>query len=237
VDRHPSINLVETAPADEEVEQYGRRLGNTPLKNVTARSPYIQKHINRGGGIVTRRVVVAGLFGGVVIMVWMILVNGILGFNSRINMKRLSNERAVYEILKNDITEPGKYVCNPEGTPSGYPPNEPVFSILYGGMGHEAAGQNMLIQLPFFFIVPVVAAWMLSVTSKTVLASFPRKLAFIACIGLLFGVWGHLGNFGIGGYPLADTIALMVHDIVLWALVGLVLAWRMRPETETITQS
>jgi hypothetical protein len=104
-------------------------------------------------------------------------------------------------------------------------------------MGHEAAGRNMLIQLPFFFIVPVVAAWMLSVTSKKTLASPLRKVAFVACIGLLFGVWGHLGNFGIGGYPLESTIALMVHDIILWTLVGLVLAWRIRPEMETSPQT
>jgi hypothetical protein len=185
---------------------------------------------------VAKRVIVAGLLGGVVIMVWMILVNGILGFNSRINMKRLSDERAVYEILKNNITEPGRYVCNPEGTPTGYPPDEPVFSILYGGMGHEAAGRNMLIQLPFFFIAPMVAAWMLSATLKKTVESPLRRTAFVACIGLLLGVWGHLGNYGIGGYPLESTIALMVHDIVLWALVGLVLAWRIRPEADSIAQ-
>jgi hypothetical protein len=169
-------------------------------------------------------------------MIWMILVNGILGFNSRINMKRIPDERAVYETLKNNITEPGRYVCNPEVTSEGFPGGEPVYSVLYGGMGHEAAGRNMLIQLPFFFIVPIVAAWMLSSASRETLASAPRKVAFVACIGLLFGVWGHLGNFGIGGYPLENTIALMVHDIVLWALVGLVLAWRIRPGADSSAQ-
>jgi len=185
---------------------------------------------------VAKKVIVAGVLGGLVMMVWMILVNGILGFNSRINMKRIADERGVYETLKNNISEPGRYLCNPEGTPTGYPPNEPVFSILYGGMGHEAAGRNMLIQLPFFFIAPIVAAWMLSVTSKRTLASLPRKVAFVACIGLLLGVWGHLGNYGIGGYPLDSTIALMAHDIVLWGLVGLVLAWRLRPEAAAEAQ-
>jgi hypothetical protein len=181
---------------------------------------------------VAKKVIVAGLLGGLVMMVWMIVVNGILGFNSRINMKRIADERVVYETLKNNITEPGRYVCNPEVTSEGFPAGEPVFSILYGGMGHEAAGRNMLIQLPVFFIAPIIAAWLLSVTSKKTLASLPIKVAFVACIGLLLGVWGHLGNHGIGGYPLESTIALMAHDIILWALVGLVLAWRLRPATD-----
>lgn len=212
--------------------QYTHRPGAIPRENETGGSSYSLETLNLGGDIVAKRVVVAGVLGGVVIMVWMILVNGILGFNSRINMKRIAEERTVYETLKNNIIEPGRYVCNPEGTPSGFPPYEPVFSILYGGMGHEAAGRNMLIQLPFFFIAPMVAAWMLSVTSKKTLASLPRKVAFVACVGVLLGVWGHLGNYGIGGYPLESTIALTAHDIILWALVGLVLAWRIQPETE-----
>jgi hypothetical protein len=193
--------------------------------------------MNLGGEVVAKKVIVAGVLGGLVMMVWMILVNGILGFNSRINMKRIADERVVFETLKHNITEPGRYVCNPEVTSEGFPGGEPVFSILYGGMGHEAAGRNMLIQLPFFFIAPIVAAWMLSVTSKETLASLPRKVAFVACIGLLLGVWGHLGNYGIGGYPLASTIALIAHDLALWALVGLVLAWRIRPEAQASVQT
>lgn len=193
--------------------------------------------MNLGGEVVAKKVIVAGVLGGLVMMVWMILVNGILGFNSRINMKRIADERVVFETLKHNITEPGRYVCNPEVTSEGFPGGEPVFSILYGGMGHEAAGRNMLIQLPFFFIAPIVAAWMLSVTSKETLASLPRKVAFVACIGLLLGVWGHLGNYGIGGYPLASTIALIAHDLALWALVGLVLAWRIRPEVQASVQT
>ena len=179
-----------------------------------------------------KKAIVPGLLGAVALIAFTFVVNGRLGFKARIDMKRIPDERRVYEFLKGHITEPGRYVCNPEGTPTGYPPNQPVFSILYGGMGHEAAGRNMLIQLPFFFIAPIVAAWMLSVTSKKNLASLSRKVTFVACIGLLLGVWGHLGNYGIGGHPLENTIALMVHDLILWTLVGLVLAWRLRPQPE-----
>lgn len=176
-----------------------------------------------------KRVIVAGLLGGFVVIVWTIVVNGIFGFKSSIDMKPIPDERGVYETLKSTITEPGRYILNPAVDSSGfYPANEPVFSVLYGGMGHEAAGMMALIQLPLAFVAPMIAAWMLSMTSTRVRSNRKRKVIFVTCIGLLLGASGMLDNFGIGGYPLESTLLLVGHDIVLWALVGLVLAWRIR---------
>ncbi|MCP4663223.1 MAG: hypothetical protein GY856_48140 [bacterium] len=181
-----------------------------------------------------KKVVVSGLLGGVVLLVWMFVVNGILGFKSRIDMKPLPDERRVYEVLKGSIVEPGKYICNPEPTPEGFPGGEPVFSILYGGVGHEFAGSQMLYQLPVFFLAPMLAAWMLSVTSGRIISSYPRKVLFFAMIGLLFALFDDLMDFGIGGYPLKDAFILAVHDIVVWTLIGLVVAWRIRPEPSSV---
>ena len=64
-----------------------------------------------------RRVILPGLAGGIVLIVWTMLVNGIFGFGSSINMKRIPEERVVYEILKEHVTEPGRYTCNPEVVP------------------------------------------------------------------------------------------------------------------------
>jgi hypothetical protein len=162
--------------------------------------------------------------------VWSFVVNGILGFRSDIDMKRIVAEREVYAVLEQHIVEPGRYVCNPPLTSEGrFPDGEPVFGILYGGMGHEAAGGLMLVGLVTFFFAPAIGAWMLSMTGEGALSSYPRKVLFFAAIGLLFAVFGHLPDYGIGAYPLADIVALSVHDIVVWTLVGLVVARIMRP--------
>lgn len=177
-----------------------------------------------------RRVILPGLVGGLVLIVWTFLVNGIFGFKSNIDMKRIPEERIVYEVLKENVTEPGRYSCNPEVIPEkGFPENEPVFSVIYGGVGHEAAGRLMLTQLPIFFIAPIIVAWMLSVTSRRILSRYMRKVLFVAAVGLFLAVFVRLSDFGIGSYPANDALVLALHDLVLWTVIGIVIGGMVRP--------
>ncbi|MBN2091320.1 hypothetical protein JW964_17040 [candidate division KSB1 bacterium] len=178
-----------------------------------------------------KRVIIAGLSGGVVLLIWTFIVNAIFGFASRMEMKQIPNERQVYEILKENIIEPGKYLCNPALTVDGrFPDNEPVFSVLYGGVGHEFAGKMMLFGFLIFFLAPMTAAWLLSQASPKVLSSYWRKVLFFTAIGLLFALFDDLNNFGIGNYPLGDALIRAVYNICVWTVVGLVVAWQMKPE-------
>jgi hypothetical protein len=180
-----------------------------------------------------KRVIVPGLLGGLVMLVWAIVVNGLLGFNYRVNMNQVANESQVHEVLKASISEPGRYVCNPQLTAEGrFPENQPVFSILYGGVGHEAAGTIALVQLPLFFLAPILAAWMLSCTAPRLLSSYRKKVGFFTAIGLLLAVTNHLSDFGIGSYPVESALILAAHDLVLWTVVGLVVAWRVKAQPE-----
>lgn len=177
-----------------------------------------------------RRVILPGLVGGLVLMVWTVLVNGIFGFNSMMNMKRIPDERIVYEVLKEHITEPGRYVCNPEVVPErGFPENEPVYSVLYGGVGHGAAGGLMLLRLPIFFIAPIIVAWMLSVTSGHILSSYAKKVLFVVAVGLFLSLYVRLSDYGIGSYPASDALILALHDLVLWAVIGSVMGKMVQP--------
>jgi hypothetical protein len=179
-----------------------------------------------------RRILFPGLLGGLVMIVWAFAVNGIFGFKSSIDMKQIPNEREVYEVLKQNITEPGRFACNPALTDSNvFPSGEPVFSILNGGVGHEAAGALALFQLPLFFFIPILAVWILSRADNAVLSSYPQKVIFFAAVGLLIGITNNLTDFGIASYPLGDAIALSVHDVLLWTVAGSVMAWKVRPKT------
>lgn len=177
-----------------------------------------------------RRVILPGLLGGVVFVLWMFVVNGLFGFKASLDMKQVPNERQVYELLKENITEPGRYVCNPELTAERrFPEGEPVFGILNGGIGHEAAGRSALIQLVLFFVMPIAATWVLSLARGSVLSSYGRKLCFYTCIGFLIGVSSHMLDFGIGSRPLEDALIHTAHDILLWTFAGLAMAWRVKP--------
>ena len=177
-----------------------------------------------------KRIVAAGLLGSLVMIVWLTVVNGLLGFSARIDMKKVENEREVYEFLKENVTEPGRYVINPEITPERrFPGGEPVFGLFYSGVGHEAAGGLMIFGLVAVIAVPMLGAYLLSRASDRVLSSYPRKVLFFFVIGLVSALFGDLDQYGIAGYPLGDALLLGVSSVVLWTLVGSVIAWRIRP--------
>ena len=177
-----------------------------------------------------KKVISAGVLGGLVVIVWTFLVNGLFGFQARIDMKRIPGEREVYEMLKAHIVDPGRYSINPGLTSDGrFPGGEPVFSVLYGGVGHEAAGRLMLLGLVVAFIASILGAWMLSQMSARILSSYPRKVLFFVGLGLLFAVFIDLTNFGIGSYPAKDALLLALNHIIVWTLAGLAVAWRIKP--------
>jgi len=157
-------------------------------------------------------------------MVWAFLVNGIFGFRQSIDMKKVPNEAVVYQVLKQHIAEPGKYLCNPGLTESGmFPLNEPVYGILYGGVGHEAAGPlSVVLDFLLAIITVTIAAFLLSLTSDKIISSYYRKVLFFILIGLIFAVSHDLRNYGIGNYPLHDALILALHNILLWAVLGLI---------------
>jgi hypothetical protein len=180
-------------------------------------------------------VVRTGVLGGVTLLLWMLVVNGLLGFQARIDMKRIQAESQVYELLKEQVTEPGRYVCNPPLTQEGrFPEGEPVFSILYGGVGHEVAGRLMWVGLLGALLTVTLGAWLLSQTSPRVLSSYPRKVLFFTALGLLFGILFGISRYGIGSYPLGDAIAWALYHVVTWSVVGLVVGWRLKPRDTAV---
>jgi len=175
----------------------------------------------------SKRFLVAGVWGGVVLIVWVFVVDGLLGVKRSIEMRQVPNERVVYETLRQNIAEPGGYLCNPELTPDGvYPGEAPVFAIRYSGVGHASAGQEMLTGLLVCLIAPMLGAWLLSTASEATRASYCRSVFFFLVLGILVALFGDVGRFGIGGYPMRDALALALRDTLAWTLVGVVVAWR-----------
>jgi hypothetical protein len=185
-----------------------------------------------------KKVILSGLTGGLMLMVWAMLINGLLGFRYRIDMKQVPNEAQVYLILKQNIVEPGRYLCNPALTVSNtFPENEPVFSILYGGMGHEAAGPlSIMIDFLFALITATISAWLLSLASDRILSSYPRKVFVFILIGLMFALFCDLKKYGIGNYPLHDALIMALHNLMLWTVLGLVISAFVKPIPKKIVE-
>lgn len=180
----------------------------------------------------SKNIIMAGILGGVVLILWNFILNGLFGLNARINMKQIPQERKVYELLKETIVEPGGYVCNPELNSEGmYPENVPVYTIQYSGFGHEAAGIEALLGLILFLITPILGTWMLSFMSERIISSFRGKVLFFTAIGILIALSGREASFGIGGLPIEIAFFLTLKVVIEWTLVGLVVAWIMKKKT------
>lgn len=181
-----------------------------------------------------KNTLIAGLLGGVGLMLWTLMINGILGFQSRIDMKQLPDERIVYETLKQHVVERGRYVCNPEMVEGeGFPENEPVFGVLYSGLGHEAAGRLMLVGLLVFFLAPTIGAWMCAQMSRQNRSRFWRKTLFFSGIGVIFALFGDLMDYGIGGVPLTNAVLWSINHVIAWTFVGMIVAWRLKPVSDS----
>ena len=173
-----------------------------------------------------KKVFWAGLLGALAMIVFSFLVNGVFGLHSRLNMKPLSAEREVYEILKREVTQPGHYSCNPALTAEGrFPDREPVFTIVNSGFTHGAAGASLLRDLGLTLLTAFIATGMLAMASPRVLASYARKTLFFVLIGLLFGLLTGIRS----DYPLADALLKALYEIMFWTVTGLVVACRLRP--------
>lgn len=184
-----------------------------------------------------KRIILAGFLGWITLMVFVFVANGIFGFYSRIALNPVPDESRVYALLKETITEPGRYICNPALTSSGqFPTNEPVFSVLYGGVGHEAAGRMQMVRFASSLVAMMAAAWLLSVASGWVLSSYLRRVLFLSVIGLLMAVFSDLPDMGIGTYPARDAVLLAGFTFVTWFVASLAIAWKIGPRPGLTSQ-
>ena len=179
-----------------------------------------------------RRVVVSGVLGAIVLIVWAFIANAILGLGPGISMRTVANERQVYDLLKANVEAPGGYIVNPPLDQSGaFTGGEPVFSLRYSGVGHESAGIMLLFELAIAFIAAMIAAALLWIASDRVRSSYLRRVMFFSTIGLLIGIFSDLTHFGIGGHPLSSALLLAANSLVSWTLVGLAVSLLYRSRT------
>jgi len=124
-----------------------------------------------------KQILVAGLLGGIVMLLWLFISNAILPIKSSLIHKIAPNQLAIHQALKENITEPGTYSCpylgRVEETQMPDYRNQPVYSITYSGYTHGSpASGTFFLPIIIVFIVPTIAAWMLAGTSDRILSKY-----------------------------------------------------------------
>jgi hypothetical protein len=184
-----------------------------------------------------KKVLLGSLLGLVVMLAWFVVVDGIFGFTRNIRMKPLPNERAVYSFLIENVEEPGRYVCNPMVIPDqGYPGEDPIFVVNYSGLGHDDAGQEMLVGLLVMILSMVAGSGLLRKSSPHILPRYVSRFGFFLTIGVVAALFGLMNRFGLGAYPLGHALTLAAHDLIAWGLAGLVVCRIVKPNVGKQTE-
>lgn len=177
----------------------------------------------------------SGLLGGFVFLVWTIISSSVLPLSGDIP-KEITDDKEIHTLLKEKLVEGGIYWLpgHTSQTEEQYPDydNEPIFYVFYAGATPSRMIVPTIVELLCIFLAPVVAAWLLSRASEEILAKYARRVVFVMGIGLLIAIYGDL----FSQKPLDLMLLSSVNNLIVWALVGLVLAWRIKPKiTKTIT--
>lgn len=186
-----------------------------------------------------KKILLAGVAGGVVLFVWGWLVWTVIPLHEG-NFKTLSNEEAVTDALRSTATEHAVYVIPGEPQETQGLSDEqrqammdewakkhergPVALIFYNPTGTDSmmAGQ-MIFGLLIMMITAAMAAWFLS-RSTAAASNYTSRVIFCGMLGVFASFVVHLMYWNWFHFPLNYTTAMAADTVIGWLLAGLAIA-------------
>jgi hypothetical protein len=186
---------------------------------------------------VTKNILISGILGGaamfVVILAGRILLPGL----GHVRFQTMPDQVKIHAALKERITKPGTYVCpylpSSESAPA-FPDylNEPIFAVTYKGYTHATVPGFASVGILSFLLAPMAAAWLLAQASEWVLATFLRRVVYVAALGLFVALAADLLRTLTEEEAFTTVAGMAVVRVIAWAAAGLILAWRIKPKLE-----
>ena len=179
-------------------------------------------------------ILVAGVLGAVVIFVWTALSLTILPLGYAEQIQRVPDQVELHKMLKERITQPGRYAVlymspQEEAEFPGYR-DEPLYEIKYTGLTHGSVPGLLAPGFLGLILGPILAAWLLTMTSEDILRKYSRKVLFVTLLGLFLAVFGDLLGSVRDEVATGALVMRMTNGVLTWFLAGLVIAWRVRPK-------
>jgi hypothetical protein len=181
----------------------------------------------------TKRILFAGLLGGIAMFLWASLAHMVLGLGS-VGIGEIPNEPAVLGALETGLgANAGLYVFPAMGREgmAGYQgklDRNPSGLLLYHPAGAKAMTAGQLVTEFLTELVEALLAVFL--LSRTGLTGFGSRVGFVTLVGILASITTNVPYWNWYGYPASYTAAYMFTQIVNYLLVGLVAALVMRPK-------
>ncbi len=179
-----------------------------------------------------KKIVLAGLLGGIVLYVWSFLAWFVLPIHAT-TMRGVSNEDALRAMLRDNMTQKGVYAIPYVGPGSDKAAMDafqqkvregPNGMIVYDPNGTDPM---MLAQMVIGFFIDVLsaalAAWFLS-RSTAAAGGYFARVVYCGMLGVFVSIFSHLVMWNWMGFP-ADLVRdLIVDSITSWILAGIAIA-------------
>lgn len=180
-----------------------------------------------------RKIIIAGLLGGIAMVVWIIISYGILPFRD-MTIKEMPNEDTVFNVVSENITESGYYyypsLAQGESAYHARHESGPIFGIIYQQVGEEEVGlEKLVLALLIAFTTPMIPAWILSIISEKKICTYWQRVFIVLLFGIFLAIFSDLSNRVFNNYPLDYTIISAINNVITWALAGSVIAWIIKP--------
>lgn len=182
----------------------------------------------------SKKILLAGIAGGVVLFIWGAVSHMALGVGES-GMKVMQNENAVIAAMKENINAPGLYLF-----PGGVPGNDmtaeqqaefmrkwehgPSGFLVYHPNGMPGMStKTLLIELASNIAAALIAAFLLSQALSS-LPSFGSRVFFVALIGVVPFLAISVSYWNWYGFPAGFTFGELIEQGIGFALAGFAMA-------------
>ncbi len=187
----------------------------------------------------TKRILLAGLLGGMALFMWGSLSHLVLGLGN-VGLKEIPSgqEEIVQSTLRAALPQSGFYFFPGMGLTPGASAQEkqaattlfeqkyrqgPHGILIFQPRGAEViTPAQLLIQFALNLIEALIAAWLLSMATS--LTTFASRAGFVFVLGILMALSTNIEYWDWYGFPTSYTAAYMLDKIVGFLIVGLVVA-------------
>ena len=178
-----------------------------------------------------KQIIISGLLGGGVMFAWLVVSLTVLRIGGKPAIRPLPDQAEVHAALKKRITDVGVYAClyvSSEKEADQFPNyrDEPLYQITYDGYTHNTVPGLRSLGVMAFLFAPMLAAWLLSRASDFILAHYLRRVLFVTALGLFLAVGGEW----LRELRTAQLLLATVNSLITWFMVGLVIAWQVKPQ-------
>jgi len=191
-----------------------------------------------------KRIIIAGIVGGIVYTIWGALAWMVLGIHDWTSVK-ITDEDAVVAILNENITQEGVYFFPAMPEPSSTMSEAeisaqtdqwmekyrrgPIGMIAYRPHGADPMMTSMYISgVIISILAALIVAWLLS-RSTAMSQSYLARVSFCGTLAIFASIVTHVAFWNWMLMPFDYTIAMVLDVVLGWVVTGAVIAAIVKP--------